>query len=162
MSFKAKIHNQESVQMLLKNIRDAGKRIVFTNGCFDLLHIGHVMYLEKAKELGDVLVVGLNSDDSVSRLKGKGRPIQNIESRKAILAGLQSVDIVVVFKEDTPLKLIEIVKPDVLVKGGDYSIETIVGADFVLDNGGQVRTIDFVEGYSSSAIIEKLDKSKDG
>ena len=146
------------INAFLDKVRDEGSRIVFTNGCFDLLHVGHITYLEKAKEMGDVLVVGLNSDDSVLRLKGEGRPVKKLESRMAVLAGLSSVDAVIVFSEDTPLQLIKKVRPDVLVKGGDYTINQIVGADFVHELGGEVKTIDFVEGYSSSSIIEKLDK----
>ena len=141
----------------LSKLKMEGEKIVFTNGCFDLLHKGHISYLEKAKELGNYLVVGLNSDLSVRRLKGEGRPIKEIESRIAVLAGLASVDMVVVFEEDTPKDLIESLNPDVLVKGGDYKIEDIVGADFVLQNGGEVLTIDFVAGYSSSSIIQKME-----
>lgn len=132
------------------------RKIVFTNGCFDVLHFGHVHYLQQAKKLGDILVIGLNSDDSVRRLKGETRPINGEKERAFVLAALSFVDYVVVFEEDTPKELIEVVKPDVLVKGGDYHIENIVGADFVLQNGGSVTTIPFVEGYSSTQIIEKL------
>lgn len=131
-------------------------KIVFTNGCFDVLHFGHVRYLLEAKELGDVLVVGLNSDDSVRRLKGPARPINGEKERAFVLASLACVDFVVLFDEDTPEELIKTVRPDVLVKGGDYSLDQIVGADFVQQNGGEVTTIPFVEGYSSTCIIEKL------
>jgi len=141
----------------LNDLKAIGETIVFTNGCFDLLHKGHISYLEKAKALGDFLVVGLNSDASVKRLKGEGRPVKEIESRLAVLAGLESVDMVVVFEEDTPKNLIENINPDVLVKGGDYKIEDIVGADYVLSMGGSVETIEFVRGYSSSAIIQKME-----
>ncbi|MBK5279948.1 MAG: D-glycero-beta-D-manno-heptose 1-phosphate adenylyltransferase [Bacteroidia bacterium] len=136
--------------------KSQGKKIVFTNGCFDLLHLGHVDYLEKARSLGDKLVLGLNSDDSVSRFKGQNRPIQDQNSRSRVLAALQSVDLVVFFNEDTPLNLITEILPDVLVKGSDYLAENIVGSDVVKRNGGVVKTIDFVPGYSTSKIIEKI------
>lgn len=132
------------------------QKIVFTNGCFDVLHFGHVHYLLQAKELGDVFVVGLNSDDSVRRLKGPSRPINGEKERAFVLAALACVDYVVVFEEDTPKELIETVRPDVLVKGGDYALDQIVGADFVTRNGGSVTTLPFVEGFSSTRIIEQL------
>lgn len=132
------------------------QKIVFTNGCFDVLHFGHVHYLLQAKELGDVLVVGLNSDDSVRRLKGPSRPINGEKERAFVLAALACVDYVVVFEEDTPKELIETVRPDVLVKGGDYALDQIVGADFVTRTGGSVTTLPFVEGFSSTRIIEQL------
>lgn len=132
------------------------QKIVFTNGCFDVLHFGHVYYLQRAKELGDLLVVGLNSDASVRRLKGESRPVNGEKERAYVLAALSFVDYVVVFEEDTPENLIKIVKPKVLVKGGDYQLSNIVGADFVQQNGGTVTTIPFVEGYSSTRIIEQL------
>ena len=132
------------------------QKIVFTNGCFDVLHFGHVRYLLEAKKLGDILVVGLNSDDSVRRLKGPSRPINGEKERAFVLAALSFVDYVVLFEEDTPENLIKSVRPDVLVKGGDYALDQIVGADFVTQNGGTVTTIPFVEGYSSSHIIEQL------
>lgn len=132
------------------------RKIVFTNGCFDVLHFGHVHYLLEAKKLGDILVIGLNSDESVRRLKGPSRPINGEKERAFVLAALASVDYVTLFEEDTPENLIKIVQPDVLVKGGDYALDQIVGADFVKQNGGIVTTIPFVEGYSSSHIIEQL------
>ncbi|MGB9771854.1 MAG: D-glycero-beta-D-manno-heptose 1-phosphate adenylyltransferase [Candidatus Kapaibacteriota bacterium] len=135
-----------------------GKKIVFTNGCFDLLHIGHVKYLAEAKNLGDVLVVGLNSDDSVRRLKGDNRPLTPQKERAEILDALKPIDFVVIFDDDTPLELIKIVKPDVLAKGGDYKPEDIVGADFVKNCGGNVVVIPFVEGKSTTSIIEKIKK----
>jgi len=138
------------------DLKRQGRKIVFTNGCFDVLHFGHVHYLLQAKELGDILVIGLNSDDSVRRLKGPTRPINGEKERAFVLAALACVDYVVVFDEDTPKKLIETVRPDVLVKGGDYTLDNIVGADFVTQNGGTVTTIPFVEGFSSTRIIEKL------
>lgn len=132
------------------------QKIVFTNGCFDVLHFGHVHYLMEAKALGDILVVGLNSDDSVRRLKGPSRPINGEKERAFVLAALSCIDYVVVFEEDTPKELIETVRPDVLVKGGDYALDQIVGADFVTRNGGTVTTLPFVEGFSSTRIIEIL------
>ena len=132
------------------------QKIVFTNGCFDVLHFGHVHYLLEAKKLGDILVVGLNSDDSVRRLKGPSRPINGEKERAFVLAALNCVDYIVLFEEDTPKNLIKAVRPDVLVKGGDYALDQIVGADFVRENGGTVTTIPFVEGYSSTHVIEQL------
>lgn len=157
MSYQDKIYLLKDAVKHIAHLKNTGKIIVFTNGCFDLLHKGHVTYLEGAKRLGDVLVVGLNSDASVKRLKGENRPVKDIESRVAVLAGMASVDVVVVFEEDTPLKLIEGILPDVLVKGGDYKIEDIVGADVVIQNGGEVKIIDFVPGFSSSVIIQKME-----
>ena len=131
-------------------------KVVFTNGCFDLLHAGHVDYLQKSKNLGNVLVVGLNSDISVRRLKGAGRPVNNQEDRALVLAGLASVDYVLIFEEDTPYKLIKGLEPDILVKGGDWSVERIIGRDVVWDRGGQVQSIPLLKGYSSTAIIERI------
>ena len=130
--------------------------MVFTNGCFDVLHFGHVHYLLQAKKLGDILVIGLNSDGSVRRLKGPARPVNGEKNRAYVLAALAFVDYVVVFEEDTPEELIKVIRPDVLVKGGDYTIDRIAGADFVRQNGGVVTTIPFVEGFSSTQIIEQL------
>jgi rfaE bifunctional protein nucleotidyltransferase chain/domain len=138
----------------LKSNRE-GKKVVFTNGCFDILHRGHVAYLNEAKKLGDLLVVGLNSDASVKRLKGDTRPINQEQDRKFVLENLKSVDAVYLFTEDTPLKLIEQVQPDILVKGGDWAIDQIVGSDFVLQRGGEVKSLQFVDGYSTTNIIEK-------
>ncbi len=132
------------------------EKVVFTNGCFDILHFGHVAYLQEAASLGDRLVVGLNSDASVKRLKGDNRPINSQDERKAVLEALSCVDEVVVFDEDTPIELIKKVKPDVLVKGGDWSPEQIVGSDFVLARGGEVRSLKFVDGFSSTGVIEKI------
>ena len=135
--------------------RAAGRLVVFTNGCFDLLHLGHVDYLEHARHLGGALVVGLNTDASVSCLK-PGRPLQDEQARARILASLAFVDAVVLFGEPTPRVLIEAVRPDVLVKGDDYAIDGIVGHEFVLNNGGQVLTVPLVPGYSTSRIVEKV------
>lgn len=131
-------------------------KVVFTNGCFDVLHHGHISYLSQARDLGDCLVIGLNSDASVRRLKGANRPINGEQDRALLLAALQFVDYIIFFEEDTPYHLISLIVPDVLVKGGDYSIPQIVGADIVMQNGGSVQTIDFVEGYSSTQTIQKM------
>jgi D-beta-D-heptose 7-phosphate kinase/D-beta-D-heptose 1-phosphate adenosyltransferase len=144
--------------------RQTGERIVFTNGCFDILHAGHVRYLAQARALGDRLVVGLNSDASVRRLKGEQRPVNPLEDRATVLNALASVDWVLPFGDDaqegdTPLRLIQQVAPDILVKGGDYRIDQIVGADWVLTQGGQVHVLDFVAGRSTSGMIQKIQES---
>jgi len=140
----------------LENWKKEGKKIVFTNGCFDIIHAGHIDYLEKAKALGDILVIGLNSDNSVKRLKGKDRPINPVEYRKKVLEALKPVDLVIIFEEDTPENLIKQVKPDILVKGGDYTVDTIVGANFVKSYGGKVEIIDFVYDISTTKITQKI------
>ncbi|HPE34728.1 MAG TPA: D-glycero-beta-D-manno-heptose 1-phosphate adenylyltransferase [Bacteroidales bacterium] len=132
------------------------QKIVFTNGCFDLLHQGHIDYLTNAAEKGDVLIVGLNTDASITRLKGKGRPVLDERSRALILASLRFIDAVVLFDQDTPYDLIKLIQPDVLVKGSDYSPETIVGYDVVKEYGGEVITVDYLDGYSTSEIIDKI------
>lgn len=136
--------------------KNKGEEVVFTNGCFDILHLGHIDYLEKARNQGTKLVVGLNTDTSVRKLKGAERPINNEEARGRMLAALAFVDMVVYFSEDTPYNLIKELKPDILIKGSDYLAENIVGADIVLQNGGKVSTIDLVEGFSTSKIIDKI------
>lgn len=141
--------------------KQQGKVIVFTNGCFDLLHIGHVLYLEEAKSLGDILIVAANSDESVSRLKGPHRPIKDEYNRTHILAALESVDMVLTFEDETPYHLIQQIVPDILVKGGDWPIEQIVGSNIVLSHGGQVLALQFVEGYSTTALEKKIRESKD-
>ena len=151
-----KIFSLPALQQKLTEWRTTGQRVVFTNGCFDLLHLGHIDYLEKASQLGDRLVIGINSDISVSRLKGKSRPLQAENDRARLLAALSFVDAVVVFEEDTPLELIKLVEPDVLVKGDDYTIDNIVGADVVLQKGGLVRTISLVKGCSTTALVNKI------
>jgi D-glycero-beta-D-manno-heptose 1-phosphate adenylyltransferase len=133
-----------------------GKKIVFTNGCFDLIHQGHVDYLAKAADLGDVLIVGLNTDESVQRIKGMTRPIQDEYSRALILASFSFVDAVIYFNEDTPYELIKAVQPDVLVKGSDYKAENIVGYDIVKAKGGEIITMDYLPGFSTSALIGKI------
>jgi D-beta-D-heptose 7-phosphate kinase/D-beta-D-heptose 1-phosphate adenosyltransferase len=144
------------IEKICNSLREQNKRIVFTNGCFDILHRGHIEYLTKAKEFGDVLIVGLNSDTSVQRLKGKDRPINPESDRARILDALKPVDYVVIFEEDTPLRLIQMVKPDVLVKGGDYKVQEIVGSEYVMSYGGKVEIIPFVEGKSTTKIIQKI------
>ena len=144
------------LKSMVTNWQKEGKKVVFTNGVFDLLHIGHVTYLAKASEMGDKLIIGLNSDSSVKLIKGENRPVNDQNNRAALLAALFFVDAVVVFEDDTPLKLITTLMPDILVKGADYSVENIVGAKEVIANGGEVKTINFVEGYSSTSIIEKI------
>lgn len=136
----------------------SGQRVVFTNGCFDILHRGHAVYLAQARDLGDLLVVGLNTDASVRRLKGPERPLNNQNDRAFLLASLACVDYVILFDEDTPENLIHTVCPDVLVKGGDYTLDNIVGADFVRSRGGIVTTISFVDGYSTTNLINKMSK----
>jgi rfaE bifunctional protein nucleotidyltransferase chain/domain len=152
---KDKILTREQLPMALAHWRDQGRSVVFTNGCFDLLHLGHVDYLEQARHLGGALVVGLNTDASVSCLK-PGRPIQDEAARARILASLAFVDAVVLFGEPTPLELITLVQPDVLVKGDDYAIENIVGHELVLARGGAVRTVPLVPGYSTSRIVARI------
>jgi rfaE bifunctional protein nucleotidyltransferase chain/domain len=148
-----KILSQDVLKNRVAMYRLLNQKIVFTNGCFDILHRGHVEYLSQANDKGEVLVIGLNSDASVRRIKGEGRPVQDETSRALLLASLRFVDVVVLFDEDTPLELIKLVQPDVLVKGGDYTEETIVGADFVKANGGEVVVIPLTEGYSTSGIL---------
>lgn len=140
----------------LNEWKKQGLKIVFTNGCFDLLHPGHVHYLTEARALGDRLVVGLNTDESIRRLKGNSRPINSLLFREAMLQALKPVDLVIPFHEDTPLQLIKTIRPHVLVKGGDYTISTVVGHEEVLQRNGEVRILSFLPGYSSTAIIEKI------
>ncbi|MCD4833600.1 MAG: D-glycero-beta-D-manno-heptose 1-phosphate adenylyltransferase [Bacteroidales bacterium] len=134
------------------------QKIVFTNGCFDILHRGHIEYLAQAANHGDILLIGLNTDNSVRRIKGNSRPVQDESARAILLASLSFVSAVILFDEDTPYELIKRVKPDILVKGSDYKTEDIIGYDIVTANGGKVVTIDFIEGYSTTSIIEKLKK----
>ena len=148
--------NLEEAIPVINKWKDAGKKIVFTNGCFDLIHIGHVLYLEEAKSLGDILVVGVNSDVSVQRIKGPHRPIKDIFNRSHILAALSSVDAVIPFDDDTPYTLIRTILPEVLVKGGDWAPEQIVGSDVVMSHGGSVKSLQFIEGYSTTALEEKI------
>ena len=152
----AKIQKLPALKSTITGWQAAGDKVVFTNGVFDLLHIGHITYLARAAELGDKLVIGLNSDSSVKRIKGESRPINDENNRAALLAALFFIDAIVIFKEDTPLNLITALRPDILVKGADYSIENIVGAKEVMANGGEVKTIEFMEGHSSTSIIQKI------
>jgi len=155
-----KIKTLPAAAGVIKKLKKKNKKIVFTNGCFDILHAGHAGYLSKAKSLGDVLVVGLNSDVSVRSIKGKSRPIVPQKNRAILLAALEAVDFVVIFGESTPLKLIKAVKPDVLVKGGDWKEESIIGADFVKSYGGRVKSLQYVKGLSTRGLIDKIIKLK--
>ncbi len=143
---------------IVDSLKQAGKRIVFTNGCFDIIHVGHVRYLKEARSLGDVLVVGLNSDESVRAIKGMSRPIVPQGERAEVLSSLRDVDYVVIFNEPDPYNTIVALRPDILVKGGDWSIENIIGRDIVESYGGKVCTIPFIEGASSTNIIESIIK----
>ncbi len=151
-----KIRSAAALVKVVSRLRSGKKRVVFTNGCFDILHAGHVAYLKRARELGDVLVVGLNSDSSVRAIKGKLRPINKEADRAIVLSALYFVDFVTIFDGATPEKLIRAVKPDVLVKGADWKVEEIVGADFVRSCGGRVVRIPFIKGHSTTSVIEKI------
>ena len=151
-----KINTFDSIETLVKKWKNDGLTIVFTNGCFDILHYGHLHYLAAARDLGDRLVVGLNSAASVSRLKGAHRPLNDELTRQYLLAALSFIDAIVVFEEDTPIELIKRVKPTILVKGGDYTLDHIVGADIVIENGGRVMSLPFVEGYSTTNLEQKI------
>ncbi|MFT6351268.1 MAG: D-beta-D-heptose 7-phosphate kinase/D-beta-D-heptose 1-phosphate adenosyltransferase [Neptuniibacter pectenicola] len=153
---------EEQLLIALADARAAGESIVFTNGCFDILHAGHVGYLAQARAQGDRLVLAINSDESVSRLKGPGRPINPVERRMAVLSGLEAVDWVLYFDEDTPERLLEQVRPDVLVKGGDYGIDGVVGGEFVRSYGGEVKVLSFLDDCSTTAIVEKIQQDTDG
>jgi rfaE bifunctional protein nucleotidyltransferase chain/domain len=153
---KLKIMDIASLKRQLAVWHFLRKKIVFTNGCFDIIHQGHIDYLAKAKDLGNILVIGLNTDESVRRIKGDNRPVNDQNSRALVLASLRFVDVVILFDEDTPYNMIKEIKPDILVKGSDYKTKEIVGADIVKESGGIITTIDFLEGYSTSAIIEKI------
>lgn len=157
---KSKILDDKKLCSILEWARMQNKKIVFTNGCFDLLHQGHIDYLAKARSLGDMLIIGLNTDNSIKRLKGNSRPIQDEQSRALILASLLFVDYVVMFDEDTPYNLIKKINPNVLVKGADYKKEDIVGYDIVELNGGKVMTLNYLEGCSTSNIIRKIIKTQ--
>jgi len=153
---ESKILNREEAQKQVQEWQSEGKKIVFTNGCFDIVHLGHIDYLEKARTLGDKLVLGLNTDASVSRLKGPSRPIVNEYARARMMSAFEFVDTVILFDEPTPKELIETLCPNILVKGDDYSVENIVGADFVIAKGGEVKTVALVQGYSTTSIIKKI------
>jgi rfaE bifunctional protein nucleotidyltransferase chain/domain len=151
-----KIIPPERLDNLLAFWRFKGYKIVFTNGCFDILHPGHIDYLARARQLGTILLIGLNTDDSVRRIKGNNRPINTQKTRATLLASLSFVDAVVLFDQDTPLELIKHVKPDVLVKGSDYKPEDIVGSEVVKEKGGRIETIEFLEGHSTTSLIQKI------
>lgn len=152
----SKLCTSETIIPHCHRARFQNRRIVFTNGCFDVLHEGHIRYLAEARSLGDILIVGMNSDASVTRLKGAERPINREDSRALLLGSLLAVDYVVPFEEDTPESLIRLVRPDVLVKGGDWSVDQIVGSDFVLGYGGEVRSLPFYDGFSTTGLVEKI------
>ena len=154
-----KISSRDFLAEKLNLWRKEGKTIVFSNGCFDILHRGHVEYLSKAADLGDILVIGLNTDASVKRLKGPSRPVNDEKARAVVLAALEFVDAVIFFEEDTPYDLIKFVQPDVLVKGKDYKAEDIVGYDIVTNKGGKVETIELVEGFSTTNILKHFNQS---
>lgn len=153
---ESKILDSNDLAKTLSYWRFANQRIVFTNGCFDLIHRGHIQYLAQARNLGHKLIIGLNSDASTKRLKGESRPINDQISRSQLLAAMLFVDAVVIFEQETPLELIQVIQPDVLVKGGDYDITQIVGADIVQQKGGLVTTIPFLDGFSSTNIVQKI------
>jgi len=150
------IKSRDEIKIIRQKLIKENKKVVFTNGCFDILHSGHVDYLTKAKALGDILVVGLNSDKSIREIKGEKRPIVNEHNRGIILAALKPVDYIVLFDEETPADLIDDIIPDILVKGADWDINKIVGKDTVLNNGGEVKTIEFVNDQSTSKIIDTI------
>ncbi|MFZ7115674.1 MAG: D-glycero-beta-D-manno-heptose 1-phosphate adenylyltransferase [Bacteroidota bacterium] len=153
---RRKIVDLNQLQHSIYRWRFLSKKIVFTNGCFDILHLGHIDYLAKASDLGDILIIGVNSDASTKRLKGPNRPINDQEQRSVLLASLHFIDAVIIFDDPTPLELIKTVRPDTLVKGSDYNLSNIVGADIVQSYGGMVKTIDFLPGYSTTMIEEKI------
>ena len=153
-----KILSLEKVEDVVRHIRNENKTIVFTNGCFDVIHSGHVRYLIEAKQLGDDLILGVNSDSSIKRLKGESRPINNEEDRLIVLAAFEMIDFLVIFNEDTPYNLIQTIKPDFLVKGGDWKEEQIVGSDIVKSYGGKVLSLPYHQGRSSTVIIEKMNQ----
>ena len=152
---KQKIVTIEAAISIVENWKKEGQKVVFTNGCFDILHLGHVDYLEKSRNLGQKLVLGLNTDASISRLKGPERPIVPQEARARVMTSLEFIDLVILFSEDKPLLLIQSIKPSILVKGNDYTIDKIVGAKEVLENGGEVKIIELVVGFSTSMIVQK-------
>lgn len=151
-----KLKTLDEIVNVVRELKGQNKKIVFTNGCFDILHAGHVQYLQEARDLGDILIVGLNSDSSVNRLKGDNRPINNEQDRVIVLSALTSVSYVLIFQEDTPYNIIKKIKPDMLVKGGDWKTEDIVGSDIVGAYKGEVKNLSFIDGKSSTDIINKL------
>lgn len=151
-----KLTNLEDIKKILKDLKAENKKIVMTNGCFDILHAGHVRYLTKSKACGDILIVGLNSDKSVKMLKGESRPINNEMDRAEVLSGLEAVNYIVIFDEISPVELLDEIKPDIYTKGADYTLETLPEAPVVLKNGGEVKFIELVEGKSTTKIIDKI------
>lgn len=156
MQSSQKIASRQALKTRIEQWQSEGLKVVFSNGCFDIVHLGHIDYLEKARSMGDKLVIGLNSDSSVRKLKGENRPVNDVYARSRMLAAFGFVDGLTVFEEATPKDLITYLLPDILVKGSDYTVENIVGADTVVANGGEVKTIDLVEGFSTSKLIEKI------
>jgi rfaE bifunctional protein nucleotidyltransferase chain/domain len=159
--YRLKIKELSDARKEVERLRSDNKKIIFTNGCFDILHIGHTRYLYAARELGDFLIVAVNSDQSVKAIKGPDRPVMNQSERSEILASLECVDMVIIFDEDNPMEVIRYLMPDILVKGGDWKEEDIIGADVVKAAGGEIHRIPFVAGYSSSEIIKKIMKFRD-
>ena len=157
---QSKILERDVAARRVNGWRVKGEKIVFTNGCFDLVHLGHISYLEEARSLGDRLVIGLNTDRSVQQLKGPRRPVLNENDRARLLAALECTDLIVLFEEETPYELIKALVPDILIKGGDYEPDTIVGADVVRENGGEVRVLPFVSGYSTTSLIKRIQELK--
>lgn len=155
------VMTSEQLEIAVHDAKEHGEKIVFTNGCFDIIHAGHVGYLSEARKLGDRLIVAINDDESVKRLKGPGRPINPVDRRAAVLAGLEAVDWVVSYSQDTPEKLLEVLQPDILVKGGDYTIDQVVGGNYVESYGGEVKALEFLDNCSTSAIVEKMEKIGD-
>jgi rfaE bifunctional protein nucleotidyltransferase chain/domain len=153
---KSKIVSGIDLTRLLSFYRFKNEKVVFTNGCFDIIHLGHVKYLSQAADLGNILIIGLNSDSSVNKIKGHDRPVLDQKSRALTLAAFSFVNNIVLFDEEMPYKLIKQIRPDILVKGGDYKPEEIVGYDIVKDNGGEVKILDFIDGYSTSGIVERI------
>ncbi len=154
-----KVIEKQNIKQIVDKLKKENKKIVFTNGCFDILHVGHVRYLKNSAEFGDVLIVGLNSDASVRKLKGDTRPINNQSDRAEVLSALSFVDYIVIFEEESPVELLDIVKPDIYTKGADYTVETLPEAQTVLKNGGKIEFINLVEGKSTTSIIEKTKNS---
>jgi rfaE bifunctional protein nucleotidyltransferase chain/domain len=154
--YRLKIRELPDAKKEVERLRSKNKKIVFTNGCFDILHIGHARYLYAAREMGDFLIVAMNSDRSVKAIKGSDRPIMNQSERSEMLASLECVDMVIIFDEDSPMEVIRHLMPDILVKGGDWKEEDIIGADVVRAAGGQIRTIPYIRGYSTSGIIKRI------
>jgi rfaE bifunctional protein nucleotidyltransferase chain/domain len=156
MGMNKKIIEIDKLESSIADLKRDGLKIVFTNGCFDILHLGHIDYLSRAASFGDILIIGVNTDESVKRLKGSGRPINDESSRAQLLAALEFVDVVVLFNDKTPIELIKTITPDILAKGGDYEAEDVVGYEHVITSGGKMRILDFLPGYSTSSIIQKI------